>query len=141
MAAGCGGGRGGGGEVLATARTSLAAAQARWTAAGVRDYHFTYNTVCFCPPREDARVVVRAGAVVSATWQPSGTALTADELAQLPTVEGLFGKVAAACDQQAVQVQASYDPRLGYPESIWVDYWANVADDEMGWRLKDFGQD
>jgi hypothetical protein len=50
------------------------------------------------------------------------------------TVEGLFDLVATALEREA-EVRASYDPTLGYPTEIHVDYDADLIGDEVDLRI------
>ena len=50
------------------------------------------------------------------------------------TVDGLFDLVDAAL-ARGVTVRASYDPRLGFPTQVYIDYDANFIGDELDVRL------
>lgn len=122
--AGCGGDLSGIGEI-----GSLSRAQARWQASGLTDYDFTFQRSCFCEFRGPVLVTVRQGAVQSATIIATGEALTTAELARVPTVDGLF-EIAAHALADADRQSVRYDPVLGYPRVIDVDWIATAVDDE-----------
>jgi hypothetical protein len=50
------------------------------------------------------------------------------------TIDGLFDLVAAAFDRGAT-VRVSYDPALGFPTAIFVDYDPQFIGDEVDLRL------
>ena len=41
-------------------------------------------------------------------------------------------------DRNAARVRVNYDPALGYPAKVWIDYNPNTIDDEGGFSLADF---
>lgn len=122
--AGCDGNFAGVGEI-----GDLSRARARWQASGLTDYDFTFQRACFCEFRGPVLVTVRQGVVQSATIIATGEALTATELERVPTVDGLF-EIAAHAATAADRVSVRYDPVLGYPTLIDVDWIANAVDDE-----------
>jgi hypothetical protein len=119
-----------------TTRAALDAARARWEAAGLADYRFTFGNSCFCP--EDVRgpftITVRDGAVQEVRFQ--GRAVAADP-DRHPTVDGLFDRLAAAFDRGADTVRITYDDALGYPAAAYVDYEARATDEEDRFEVRD----
>lgn len=41
----------------------------------------------------------------------------------------------SALDRDAHQVQVTWDPMSGAPQDSWIDYDANIADEEQGYRI------
>ena len=105
---------------------ALAEARGRWADAGLSSYQYQIEYSCFCPPEAMGpfTVTVRDGAVASSV--PSSQARPS-----LPTVEDLFAKIAEAYVQEAATVDVTYDPDLGYPLSIFIDYDEQMADEEF----------
>ncbi|SRR5690606_22207352 len=116
-------------------RAALDAARARWDAAGIVDYAFVYEEVCFCLPEDRGpfAITVRDGAVASATYQGE----PANARRTYPTVDSLFATVEDALDRGAESVRVTFDPVLGYPAEASIDYEAMVADEELGFRVSD----
>ncbi|HLT47333.1 MAG TPA: DUF6174 domain-containing protein [Rubricoccaceae bacterium] len=119
-----------------TTRAALDAARARWEAAGLDDYRFVYQVTCFCP--EEARgpfaLTVRDGVVVEALFQ--GRAMDPAD-PRFATVDALFETLAEAFDRGAASVRVTYDAALGYPAEAYVDYETMVADEELGFAVRD----
>ena len=115
-----------------TAQHELDAAVARWQQAGVADYHFTVERICFCAPafRGPTTIVVRDGRPLA---PPT-------EFGEVATVPKLHAVVQQAIDDQVERLTAEYDGR-GVPLSIQVDPSTRIADDEISFRVTDFGVD
>jgi hypothetical protein len=113
---------------------SLAAARARWTAAGVDDYSYTLSRQCFCPPEfiGPFNVTVRDGAVRSVTRE--GAPVNTSQV-PIPTVPAIFDEIAAAIDAGAAEVRVEYDATLGYPTELWIDQDRMMADEETGYSI------
>jgi hypothetical protein len=138
--------RAGVGGLLALAASSaladaeLDAAKARWQSAGLAGYEYGYHKYCEChrdsPP--ETVVTVRDGKVVGVRHRPVGSTVevpAADKnLEYYWTVDGLFGLIASA-QQRGVQVRAQYDPALGFPREVFIDYDADFIGDELDVRL------
>ena len=124
----------------ALADANLDAARARWKSAAIANYEYGYNKYCDChresPP--ETVVTVRSGSVTGVRHRPVGSTVevpAADKNFQYYwTVDGLFALIASALDR-GVQVRAAYDPALGFPREIFIDYDANLIGDELDLRL------
>lgn len=82
-------------------------------------------------------VTISAGAVIAAEYLDSGGAVEQALFTFVPTVADLFDLIEDALDRKAVYFTASYDPHLGYPTRIEIDYSASVADDEIAISARD----
>ncbi len=118
----------------AALRQDLDAARARWQAQGYVDYELTLQRDCFCG--EDYRgpvvVSVRGGQVVGRTYQESGEPVSAEIAPYFPDVLGLFGFLEESLDENPAEARAEFHSELGYPTNVWIDFRANVADEEQG---------
>jgi hypothetical protein len=124
----------------ATEEEKLDRHRALWAAAAFDDYEYGYNKYCEChretPP--ETLVTIHDGEVVGVRHRPFGS----DHEVQAEqrnfewywTVEGLFDLVATGLARNA-EVRADYDPTLGYPTHVYVDYDANLIGDEVDVRL------
>ena len=121
-------------------QSELAAGRNAWRAAALSNYEYGYRKFCECHPDSppETVVTVRGGQVVGVRHRPVGftNEVQADErnLQFYWTVDGLFDLVAAALARGAT-VRASYDPQLGYPTQVYIDYDANFIGDELDVRL------
>jgi hypothetical protein len=118
-----------------------AAARSVWTASGLRDYHFIYETVCFCPPEDPILVTVRAGKVVAGAYVTTHEPVSAARLSTLLSVDDLFTKLDAAHARPAHTVQVTFDRRYGYPTSLYIDWDVMIADEEIEYRVSDLVPD
>lgn len=120
-------------DPLGAERDHYSTARGRWERAGIEDYVFDYQHLCFCGP-EELRLVtitVRAGEVASVAYVDTGQP-TERPLADFPTVDDLFEVIRDAIHRDAFSIAATYDEELGYPTGVSIDYRENVADEEMG---------
>lgn len=109
----------------------LARNRQRWASAGIHDYEFDFQRMCFClqETSEPVHIVVRQDAVTSVVrtrdGQPASWRVTA-----WPRVDELFAEVQQRLDTRAARLDARYDPTYGYPRSIVVDIAPETVDDE-----------
>ncbi|HUP19025.1 MAG TPA: DUF6174 domain-containing protein [Gemmatimonadota bacterium] len=120
-------------------RAALAVARGRWAEAGISDYEFVVERVCFCPPewRGPVRVEVRNGVVVRRTYVEDGRPVAGDRVDMFPGVEGIFEFVEEALDENPHRIDAQYDRVTGRPLRVWVDYDERMADEERGFTTSD----
>jgi len=104
-------------------------ARERWRNAGVSSYAYTLTRGCFCPPQRTGpvRISVSAGQVVERVYS-DGTAVDPNQ-DLWPTMDGLFDHAERAL-RDAHEVTIRYDPQLGYPSEISVDWIRDAIDDE-----------
>lgn len=121
------------------ADAALAEARARWAEAGIDDYQFTIQTICFCQQSVVGpfRVTVVDG-VTTDIVNLEGGPVDADTRRAVPlTVDALFAKVAEALDR-ADDLVVAYDGTFGIPTSIDIDWIVNAIDDETTFEVTDF---
>lgn len=81
---------------------------------------------------------VRDGAVLSVAYQDSETHLDAPDTTTYPTIRALFDVLTEADERNAVQVRVSFNADFGYPEDVYIDYAANIADEELSFTVTGF---
>lgn len=110
--------------------------RAAWEALGLTDYEFDVHRQCECSADwvRPARVVVRGGRVVEATYADSGQPAAASMT--YPTIDELFDMIEEAIRLEAPGLWVSYDPRLEYPTDISINYQEQVVDDEISISAK-----
>ena len=120
---------------LGPARESLRANRALWDQRGPASYSYVYEVNCFCasPALRPVRVTVEAGDVVGAVREETGD----DVEGRFPSVEELFERIQDAVDRGAHEISAGYDPELGFPRAVFIDYERNVIDEEFGFLASD----
>jgi hypothetical protein len=110
-------------------------ALAKWKAAGSQSYTFVLEKNCRCMNRGPATVTVAKGVVTSGVDRSTGAALTADALATFPSIDAIFEQIRKALSQRAPSVQVTYDDKVGYPTSLYIDWSAAIADEETSYTL------
>jgi hypothetical protein len=119
---------------------ALEANRARWSASGVEAYQYGYQKFCDCnretPP--ETLVTVLDGRVVDVRHRPSGTTIEVpaaeDNFQYYWTVEELFSLIETGLSRDAT-VRADYDPELGFPRAIYIDYGPDHLSDVLDLRL------
>ena len=108
----------------------LGEAVARWNQRGPRDYQIVVRRECFCGSVDPVRVTVIGGEVTERRYVTTDQPVP-ETLAELyPGVPGLFALVADAY-HRADRVDARFDPELGFPTVVAIDYVRNAVDDEL----------
>lgn len=120
-----------------TDASRLEDAQERWNSFGVSDYEFTMQWQCFCVLERVAEVELKVenGKITSGEFAPKSGLTSSVDISQYETVDGLFELLADAIEGGAYNIQVSYHPEKGYPESALIDYSEMIADEEQGFRV------
>jgi hypothetical protein len=114
--------------------TDLEAARQLWRAQNLHTYAFTVQRSCFCANVHPLYVLVLSDTVAGVLDLQTGA--TADR--QLgETVEDLFTFVQTAIDSHTQMIRAEYDAAKGFPTEIDYDGEAQIADDEISFRVSD----
>ncbi|NVO07156.1 MAG: hypothetical protein HXX19_15120 [Rhodoferax sp.] len=121
-----------------TPAAGFAQANLVWHAAGLHDYQFALSHYCLCVPQEPIHIVVKKDQVFSARYTPSGKPV--ESLKGLPTLDGLMARIDAAYAQHAASIRLRLHPLLGYPEYVYIDYEAQVADEELSYAVSEFSR-
>ena len=112
----------------------------RWKSAALSSYEYGYRKYCECHPDSppETIVTVRSGKVTAVRHRPVGydheVPADAKNLQYYWTVDGLFDLLRAAFARGAM-VRVTYDPSLGFPTSINIDYDANFIGDELDLKI------
>ena len=114
--------------------TDLEAARQRWQAQDLHTYAFTIQRSCFCANVHPLYVLVLSDTVAGVLDLQTGEAVDR-QLGE--TVDGLFTFVQNAIDHHAQLIRADYDDAKGFPTEIDYDGEAQVADDEIFYRVSD----
>lgn len=114
--------------------TDLEAARQRWQAQNLHTYAFTLQRSCFCANIHPLYVLVLGDTVAGVLDLETGE--TVDRhLGE--TVESLFTFIQNAIDRPAQMIRAEYDDGKGFPTEIDYDGDAQIADDEISYRISD----
>lgn len=120
-------------ETLGVTVEGLETHRARWEAAGLTAYLYEYSRQCECGPEmlRPARLEVQGGSVTRVTFLDNAQTLENPPADAFPTIDDLFDHIEEAVRMDAASLVVTYDPTLGYPTLISVDYRRDIADDEF----------
>jgi uncharacterized protein DUF6174 len=114
--------------------TDLDAARQQWRAQNLHTYAFTIQRSCFCTNVHPLYVLVLSDTVAGVLDFETGQWVDR-QLGE--TVEGLFTFIQNATDRPARVIRADYDATRGFPTEIDYDGAAQIADDEIFYRISD----
>jgi hypothetical protein len=114
--------------------TDLEAARQRWREQNLHTYAFTIQRSCFCANDHRLYVLVLNDAVAGVLDFETGE-MVDRQLGE--TVDGLFTFIQNAIDRPAKLIRAEYDVAKGFPTEIDYDGAAQIADDEIFYRISD----
>ena len=122
---------------LTTPGGQLQTAWAKWSLSAPVAYQMTFQKTCFCSPAVTRAIIVvfRNHAIESAKYADNGADASA---AGALNIDGVFSTINDALGRNAATISASYDPVLGYPLSVFIDYNAATADDELTITISNF---
>lgn len=90
---------------------------------------------CGAEEQGPVRVRVQGTAVVERRYTASGEPVASGLESTFPSVEGLFDLLEQAARRDVWYLSISWDPELGYPRDLYVDYDSNVAGEEISYRV------
>ena len=119
-------------DALREAQAELDTHRALWTSSRSNEYSFVLAPLCFCPQDllDPVTVRVENGFLTVVTYVESGKAPEHDGYGRYVTIDDLFDTIQEAIDGKASQITATYDPEIGYPTDVRIDYDARIADEE-----------
>ena len=97
------------------------------------DYSFTLKERSAGQTKPAIQVTVNEGRVSSASYA-DGTAVSAQVLSSLPTIEQMFANIRQA-DANHERVDALYNPRRGFPEFIFFGHDQQTSTDDVSYTL------
>ncbi len=128
---------------MSTQAQETAQARARWQAAAIDDYEYSYRRVCDCHPDQlaDTIVTVTDGVVTAVRYARADYAqdvpVAENRLSWFRTIEDLFALVETATASDA-DVRATFDAERGYPTKVYVDYVRDLVGDEVDLTITAF---
>jgi len=108
----------------------------RWRESRPEAYVYAVERLCFCGDagRGPVRVWVLGNTAQERRYVEGGAVVNGPYADLFPTVEGLFEIIQEAIPR-AHELEVTYDPVSGVPVDFWIDYSANIADEELGFRV------
>ncbi len=110
-----------------------------WTTQKALNYRYTLENSCFCIPEatQPVTIEVRDGERISIKAVKDGSSVNEEYFSAYDTIPKLFDLIQAAYNQQANRISVSFDPKLGFPTRIFIDFDQHIADEEI--RLDIYG--
>jgi hypothetical protein len=112
-----------------------------WNNQNISNYRYTFSNGCFCIPEARGPVIieVRNGKIKSITSVATGQPVQNPEYFQkYNTIPKLFNVIQDAINRKAYSLDVAYNPRLGYPTQINIDYNSQIADEEIYLTIENF---
>lgn len=115
-------------------------ATSKWSTFNLKDYQYQFHKSCYCLPENTREILVyvKNSSVYEAYYVESGEAVTGDEFTKLFTVEQWFAFIAQEANKKPDAIKITYNTEKGYPETIAIDYYKQIADDEISYIISDF---
>jgi len=120
-----------------SAEAALKQNEQLWSSQKIANYYYRLQVICFCPPdiTRPAIVSVNNGVPVSMVDAATGETRSEQSIGRYTTVEGLFAIIRDAIQRKAEELTVEYDPKLGYPRSVRIDYLRTAADEEISFSV------
>jgi hypothetical protein len=111
-----------------------------WKKQKIANYRYTLTRSCFCTVESRGPVVVevRNGVTTSVTYVDTGAAADKELFKEYDTIPKLFGVIKDGINRKAANLTVNYDPKLGYPTQINIDYDFQIADEELYLTVENF---
>lgn len=102
----------------------------KWIDKGPGSYRYRLTQICFCPPDHTRTYLVTVANQQIVEVRDAETGAPPPAGYQARTVPDLFAILHAALGRDADQIDVVYDPQLGYPTRMRIDYDEQAADEE-----------
>ncbi|MEH2390089.1 MAG: DUF6174 domain-containing protein [Nostoc sp.] len=109
-----------------------------WRRQRIPNYRYEFTRSCNCLPKATELVIieVRNGVTTSITSKETGQPVDAQLFQKYNTIPKLFNIIRNALIRKAANLTVQYDPIIGYPTQINIDYDRRIADDEIFFTIK-----
>lgn len=117
--------------------------RALWDAAAISDYSMTFQRLCrFCGVEFaiPVRITVRGDTIYEVTDLDTGTPVAQPVTGAFLTIDGVFDVIRDAIDQNAVEIDVSYNNMLGYPTDVAIDLSRSMFNDETQFQIREFAE-
>ena len=108
-----------------------------WNEQALSSYQYVFNWSCFCLPEYTAPVNIKVerGEWTEISQVRDGVPVSEKDWKRYKTIEELFDIIDEAFLQDAKEIRVEYDPDLGYPSLVFIDYDERIADEERGFNV------
>lgn len=113
-------------------------ARDRWDAYALDKYSINQTVLCYCPNAgEPYKLSVAGDSILSAQNVRTGNYVTDHSIIVFRTVDEIFDLIESVDPDSVAYINVEYHERYGYPTQLYIDYNAQMADEEMGYQMKD----
>ncbi|WP_107669726.1 DUF6174 domain-containing protein [Cyanothece sp. BG0011] len=111
-----------------------------WRSQQLKNYQYIYQKRCFCPlpTNEPLKVSVKNDKITQVVNLNNNQVIT--DLTLANTIEELFNIIEEGIQRNADELLITYDPTLGYPTRVAIDYQKILADDEITYTVKNLSK-
>ncbi|MBD2692239.1 DUF6174 domain-containing protein [Anabaena catenula] len=111
-----------------------------WNRQNVSKYSYQLTRSCFCTKEARGPVIIEVnnGMTTSVISVETGNPVDPELFKQYDTIPKLFSVVKDAIARKADSLTVKYNPKLGYPTQINIDYSAQMADEELYLTVENF---
>ncbi len=108
-----------------------------------KNYTFEQQVSCFCAPPVGIffKLTVRNSQIVSAENTQTGDLLEAREFSFFKTIPELIELIDSIDEDSVAVLNVTYDEKDNYPTYVYIDYSAQMADEEIGYNSRNFERD
>jgi hypothetical protein len=109
----------------------------QWRSQDIQHYSMEFRASCFCGAEFTDLVIVDVvdDSIQSVSVKETGLPVQFMPADAWLTVEELFDAVERALENDAHEIEVTYDADLGYPDFIFIDHEEMAIDDEVGYRV------
>ncbi|MDZ8187985.1 MAG: DUF6174 domain-containing protein [Nostoc sp. ChiSLP02] len=104
-----------------------------WRQQRISNYRYEFTRSCNCLPKATEPVIIKVNnrMTTSITYKQTKQPADPELFRQYNTIPKLFDIIRDALIRRAANLTVQYDPVLGYPTQINIDYDSQIADDEI----------
>jgi hypothetical protein len=110
----------------------------KWREKNISNYRYTLRVSCFCTPevRQPVIVEVRNGKVASIVSASTRKPVNPEFFKEYDSVPKVFNLVRDGIAKDAYRLSVTFNPTLGYPTNVNIDYSAQMADEERAFTIE-----
>ncbi len=129
----------GGGAAFDDLRSEIERSRLLWSTVEPDSYEYVLERICFCgeEARGPVRVRVENGSIDELRYTMPDLPVDSSLWSLFPDVDGLFDLLENALDRDAAQIDAIFDPDWGIPVDLFIDYSREIADEEVGFVVRE----
>lgn len=105
----------------------------KWENTGIQDYTMDFSILCYCIYREPFSVTVENNQVAAFTGNEDYC-----DIDCVMTIDQLFLEIEQLLARVPDHFEITYDPVYGFPNQSFFDLQREVADEEIGYEIRNF---